>query len=77
MASNPTPPAKRPHEKPLTREEWWDLLWSLEGSMKGWFPEEGGPSGVLRKRTRSLGRMKLYLDSMIWVYILEGRVAHP
>jgi hypothetical protein len=61
MASNPNPPsnAAQPEsgldEKPLTREEWWDLLWSLEGSMKGWFPEEGGPSGILRKEREDWG----------------------
>ena len=55
MASNPTPPSNDPDEKPLTREEWWDLLWSLEGSMKGWFPEEGGPSEVLRREREAWG----------------------
>ncbi len=56
MASNPIPPATADAtEKPLTRDEWWDLLWSLEGSMKGWFPEEGGPSGILRKQRADWG----------------------
>ena len=61
MASHPTPPSTAaqpesgPGEKPLTREEWWDLLWSLEGSMKGWFPEEGGPSEVLRREREAWG----------------------
>jgi hypothetical protein len=58
MASNPTPPSNDLDEKPLTAEEGWALFWSLEGSMKGWFPEEGGASGILRKETRRLGRMK-------------------
>ncbi len=56
MASNPTSPATtEASEKPLTREEWWDLFWSLEGSMKGWFPEEGGPSEVLRREREAWG----------------------
>jgi hypothetical protein len=42
-------------EKPLTYEEGWALFWSLEGSMKGWFPEEGGASGVLRKEREDWG----------------------
>ncbi len=61
MASNPNPPATpaQPEsgtdEKPLTREEAWELLWSLEGSMKGWFPEEGGPSEILRREREAWG----------------------
>ena len=55
MASNPTPPSNDLDEKPLTAEEWWDLLWSLEGSMKGWFPDEGGPSEVLRREREAWG----------------------
>lgn len=42
-------------EKPLTYGEGWALFWSLEGSMKGWFPEEGGPSGILRKEREDWG----------------------
>ena len=50
MASNPIPPAVlNSADKALTREEWWDLPESLYGSMTGWFPEEGGPSEVLRR----------------------------
>ncbi len=50
MASHPVPPATPElDEKPLTRDEWWDLLESLYGSMEGWFPEEGGPSEILRR----------------------------
>jgi hypothetical protein len=55
MASNPTPPSKELDEKPLTAEEGWALFWSLEGSMKGWFPEEGGASGILRKEREDWG----------------------
>jgi hypothetical protein len=56
MASHPVVPATPElDEKPLTQEEWWDLLWSLEGSMKGLFPEEGGASGVLRKEREAWG----------------------
>ena len=33
IASNPIPPSNTDApEKPLTCEEWWDLLWSLEGA---------------------------------------------
>ena len=56
MASHPIPPATHElDEKPLTRDEWWDLLWSLEGSMEGWFPEEGGPSEILRREREAWG----------------------
>ena len=58
MASNPTPPsnaASAESERPLTHEEWWDLLESLYGSMQGWFPEEGGPSEVLRREREAWG----------------------
>jgi len=59
MASNPNPPAPQPEsgadEKPLTREEAWELLWSLEGSMKGWFPEQGGPSEIMRREREAWG----------------------
>ena len=58
MASNPIPPSTpEDPEKPLTRDEWWDLLWSLEGSMKGWFPEEGGPSEILRREREAWGEL--------------------
>ncbi len=44
MASNPIPPATTElDEKPLSRDEWWELLWILEGSMEGWFPTKAGP----------------------------------
>jgi hypothetical protein len=56
MASHHIPTvATEPPEKPLTAEEGWALLWSLEGSMKGWFPEEGGASGILRKEREDWG----------------------
>jgi hypothetical protein len=56
MASHPIPSgAPELEEKPLTHDEWWDLLWSLEGSMKGWFPEEGGASGILLKEREAWG----------------------
>jgi hypothetical protein len=56
MASHSVPPATPERdEKPLSYEEGWALLWSLEGSMEGWFPEEGGPSGVLRKEREDWG----------------------
>jgi len=54
----PTPPATTEpgvDEKPLTAEEGWALFWSLEGNMKGWFPEEGGASGILRKEREDWG----------------------
>ena len=49
---NPTQPANEP---PLTYEEAWDLLWSLEGSLKDAFPEEGGASEVLRRERELWG----------------------
>jgi hypothetical protein len=56
MASNPAPQATaETAEKPLTAEEGWALFESLYGSMKGWFPEEGGPSGVMRKEREDWG----------------------
>ena len=58
MASHSIPPATvepEVDEKPLTYEEGWALLWSLEGSMEGWFPEEGGASGILRKEREDWG----------------------
>ncbi len=56
MASHPVPPATPElDEKPLTAEEGWALFWTLEGSMKGWFPEEGGASGILRKEREDWG----------------------
>jgi len=48
MATHPISP-QREHVEPLTYEQGWELLWSLEGSMKDLFPEEGGPSGVLQQ----------------------------
>jgi hypothetical protein len=58
MASHSIPLATRQSdvdEKPLTAEEGWALFWSLEGSMKGWFPKEGGASEVLRKEREDWG----------------------
>jgi hypothetical protein len=55
MASSPNPQLNDLDEKPLTAEEGWALLESLYGSMKGWFPEEGGPSGILRKEREAWG----------------------
>ena len=56
MASNPAPAINiEPVDRPLTQDEWWDLLWSLEGSMEGWFPEEGGASGVLLREREAWG----------------------
>jgi hypothetical protein len=56
MASNPIPPSNTDApEKPLTAEEGWALFESLYGSMKGWFPEEGGPSEVLRREREAWG----------------------
>ena len=48
MATHPISPQPE-HKEPLTYEQGWELLWSLEGSMKGLFPEEGGPSSVLQQ----------------------------
>ena len=58
MASHPIPPSSTEpelDEKPLSYEEGWALFWTLEGSMKGWFPEEGGPSEILRKEREDWG----------------------
>ena len=55
MASNPTPPSNDLDTTPVTAEDGWALLWSLEGSMRGWFPEEGGASGVIRKEREDWG----------------------
>jgi len=61
MASQPNSPAiPAPHEseldeKPLTYEEGWALFDSLYGSMKCWFPEEGGPSEILRREREAWG----------------------
>ncbi len=50
MASHPIPTTTTDcTEEPLTADEGWALFWSLDGSMKGWFPEDGGASGALRK----------------------------
>jgi len=55
MASSPIPSQPLEDETPLTREQAWELLWSLEGSMEGWFPDEGGASGVLQKERDAWG----------------------
>jgi hypothetical protein len=61
MASQPNPPViLAPHdseldEKSLSYDEGWALLLSLEGSMKGWFPEEGGASGVFLREREAWG----------------------
>ena len=56
MASHPIQPAPPElDEKPLSYEEGWALFESLYGSMKGWFPEEGGPSEVLRREREAWG----------------------
>ena len=55
MASHPIPANPETPEKPLTAEEGWVLLESLYGSMNGWFPEEGGPSEVLRREREAWG----------------------
>ena len=61
MASHTNPPlttaSPQPErdEKPLAYEEGWSLLWSLEGSMKGWFPDEGGASRVLLREREAWG----------------------
>jgi len=56
MASNPIPPSTPElDEKPLSYEEGWALLWSLEGSMEGLFPEEGGASGVMLREREAWG----------------------
>lgn len=56
MASHPIQPAPPElDEKPLSYEEGSALLWSLEGSMKSWFPEEGGASGVMLREREAWG----------------------
>jgi len=61
MASQPNSPAiPAPYEseldeKPLTYNEGWALFWTLESSMKGWFPEESGPSEILRREREAWG----------------------
>ncbi len=58
MASHPISPSpQQPEldEKPLSYDEGWALFWSLEGSMKDWFPEEGGASGVLLREREAWG----------------------
>ena len=53
MASQPIPEPEQIEgaERRLSYEEGWALLWELEGSMAGWFPDEGGASAVfLRER---------------------------
>jgi hypothetical protein len=56
MASHPIPPATtQTSEQPLTREEGWELLWSLEGSLKDVFPEEGGASAVFLREREAWG----------------------
>jgi len=56
MASHPIPPViTQTPEQPLTREEGWELLWSLEGSLKDAFPEEGGASAVLLRERDAWG----------------------
>ena len=66
MASQPIPPNEAvANGRPLTQQEWWDLLWSLEGSMEGWFPEEGGPSAILQRERDVWGRVTVYPDSIV------------
>jgi hypothetical protein len=56
MASSPIPPSTPEiDEKPLSYEEGWALFDTLYGSMKGWFPEEGGASGVMLKEREAWG----------------------
>ena len=56
MATHPNQPLESEvEEKPLSYEEGWALFWSLEGGMKGWFPEEGGASGIHRKEREDWG----------------------
>ncbi|MES2392415.1 MAG: hypothetical protein V4555_12295 [Acidobacteriota bacterium] len=56
MASQTIPPAlSEAPEQPLTYEEGWVLFDSLYGSMAGWFPDEGGPSGVLLREREAWG----------------------
>ena len=56
MASHPIPPATPElDEKPLSYEEGWALLCSLEGSMEGLFPEQGGASGVMLREREAWG----------------------
>jgi hypothetical protein len=56
MASQsiPRPDTDAP-ERALNYDDGWALFWSLEGSMKGWFPEEGGASGVLLREREAWG----------------------
>jgi hypothetical protein len=49
MATHSIPPQPSLDEPPLTYDQATSLLRSLAGSMKGWFPSEGGPSEVLRR----------------------------
>jgi hypothetical protein len=56
MASQPSlPVAPETPEQPLTYEEGWALFESLSGSMAGWFPDEGGPSGVMLRERQAWG----------------------
>jgi hypothetical protein len=56
MASQPSlPVAPETPEQPLTYEEGWALFESLSGSMAGWFPDEGGPSGVMLREREAWG----------------------
>ena len=56
MASQPSHPVlSQTSEQPLTSEEGWALFESLCGSMAGWFPEEGGTSGVMLREREAWG----------------------
>jgi hypothetical protein len=56
MSSQPVQPSEPgAPEPPLSYDEGWDLFESLYGSMQGWFPEEGGPSEVLRREREAWG----------------------
>ena len=52
MATSPSSPApligSPEQERPLTRDEWWNLLFSLEGSAKPMLAQVGGGEAWMR-----------------------------
>jgi hypothetical protein len=53
MATHPMPSAplldSAELERPLTRDEWWDLVFSLEGSAKEMLAKVGGGEAWMRR----------------------------
>ena len=75
MAINPIPDSTPKEERPLTKEEGWALFESLHGCMEGWFPEEGGVSGLLRKEREAWAEADEERDRQIEAIRAESAAA--